>query len=952
MSLSLRLCAAYATVFVGLLFCAAPGYAQSAIAGTVRDTTGAVLPGVTVEVSSPAIIEGTRVAVTAGNGQYRLVDLRPGTYQVVFSLVGFTTVRREDIVLQANFTAPVNAELRIGTVEETITVRGETPVVDVQSATRQEVLTRELLDAIPTGRDLTTMGNALPSVNMGRFDVGGSSTNQSGTLVAFGGRGEDFNIQIDGMQGGSVFGEGWYNIVYHNEADYQEMAYTTAGSNAENRSGGVVLNMIPRTGGNRLSVSSVLTFANDSMQGSNIDDGLRAQGFNLEGGLDHLYDTNVSVGGPIVRDRLWFYASARRWANFHKLPGITHKDGRQAIDDTRLGALTGRGTAQLGNTRVTGSYGWNPRDRSGFGIEALNGAPEAFSSYPNRPTLTHVRTTTTVTSRLLVEAGYTRNYWWAALDYPPGVRPATCFVAFDQCPAGTDYGDIRKRDFTLDYRWNAPSSGYNTYNSPRNTVMSTVALVTGEHNFKVGLEYSFGYTRIDYGPNNGAIEQRYRNGVPFSVSISNSPRLSDNSVDREIGLYVQDSWTRGRLTLSPGVRFDQIKAAIRDQTAAAGRFVPERRFTQADYVPIPMFTDISPRFGLSYDLFGDGKTAVKGSVGRYMQSFADNLAGAYNPMGGASATATWTDPNGDDIAQENELGPLSNPNFYAPRGVNTPDPDMQRPYQMLYNVAVQQELRQGLSVSLGYYRRQYYKTLWTDNLATALADYAIIPVPDPRGNGQTIDVYSISPGKFGVVDNFVTNSSENGRVYNGLDLSFVARLPGGAQLQGGVNTGKTHTFACQVDDPNALHNCDQTYPFATQFKLSGTLPLPFGFRLSGLFSSLPGMQDDRQADFVGLDFPVTYSVGRVIAPGLTQPNVNVLISTAGEYNLERSNQLDIALARDFRVGGLRLRPQLDLYNALNSNPIISAIGTYGPALLTPRAILPARLIKVNLRIDF
>jgi hypothetical protein len=179
---------------------------QTAIAGVARDTTGAVLPGVTVEVAGPAIIEGSRLAITDANGQYRIVDLRPGTYTVVFRLQGFSTLRREGLVLTANFVAPVNAEMQVSAVEETVTVRGESPIVDVVSSTREEVLSREQLDALPTGRDFTTMGNALPSVNMGRFDVGGSSTNQQGTLTAFGGRGEDLNVQVDGMNGANA---GW-----------------------------------------------------------------------------------------------------------------------------------------------------------------------------------------------------------------------------------------------------------------------------------------------------------------------------------------------------------------------------------------------------------------------------------------------------------------------------------------------------------------------------------------------------------------------------------------------------------------------------------------------------------------------------------------------------------------------------------------------------------------------
>ena len=295
---------------------------------------------------------------------------------------------------------------------------------------------------------------------------------------------------------------------------------------------------------------------------------------------------------------------------------------------------------------------------------------------------------------------------------------------------------------------------------------------------------------------------------------------------------------------------------------------------------------------------------------------------------------------------------MSNLAFGQPAAVATPDPDMKRPYQLLYNVSVQQQVIRGLSVTLGYYNRHYYNDTWTDNRATTHADYTAIPIPDPRGNGQTINVYSISPAKFGMVDDFVTNSSENRRSYNGLDLSFLARFPNGAQLQGGVNGGKVHDFNCQVDDPNDLLNCDRNYPFQTAFKMSGTLPLPYGFSVSGLFASLPGLQESRSASNVGEDFAVTYSIGRAIAPGLTQPTEVVRLSRAGEYFLDRANQLDISFARNFPVGRLRLRPTFEIFNALNANPVISAVGTYGPLLLNPRAILNARLMKLNLRLDF
>jgi hypothetical protein len=936
--------------------------AQSAIAGVARDVTGAVLPGVTVEVSSPALIEKVRATATDQAGQYRVVDLRPGTYAVTFTLPGFTTVKREGVVLDANFTAPVNAEMRVGALTETITVTGESPIVDVQNTMRREVVNRELLDTLPTGRDFQTIGNVLPGVTMGRFDVGGSSTAQSGTLVAFGSRGADFQLKIDGMHANNSFGEGWFNGIYHNEAVFQEMSYTVSGGNAENQAAGVSVNMIPRTGSNTFAYEFLGTYANSSFQGANIDDELRARGFNpAAGGLDKLWDANGNVGGPILRDKLWFFASGRHWGFAENVPNVfwgqsdprvTPPNAEQAKDDTKLKSGDLRLTTQLGSTRLTGSYSNGPRWRRHFGIENRGGSPESFASYPNDASVTQVKATTTLNSRMLLEAGFSRIWWYAILEAQPDTRLATCFVAFALCPQGTDYGDIRKRDLTLGWNYNAPTTYNGTFASPRNSYMASASYVTGGHNMKVGLMYDTGYRTIVTPMNNGGLQQQYRLGAPDSVVLQTVPSVQDTSIDREVSVYVQDAWTVGRLTFNPGLRIEYIKGSVRDQTAPAGRFLPERVFTQADYVTIPSFADVSPRFGVAYDVFGSGKTALKANFGKYVQSFSSNLGDDYNPMGGGTDTRTWRDLNGDDVAQEDELGPSTNLNFGKPGNVTTPDPDLKRPYQLLYSAGVQQELLPGLSGSVNYYYRKYYRDFWVDNVATTHADYSTIPIPDPRGNGETITVYSIAPARLGVIDNRRLNSTENGRQYHGIDLSFNARLRNGTQLQGGVTTGTLHEQICQVDDPNALRYCDASYPFINHYKLSGTYPLPFGFRLSGVFQSAPGTQSARDGGNVGKDLNVAYSVGRAIAPGLTQTTVNVRLNEPGTVFLDRVNQVDFAVSRDFRAGRVRVRPQFDFFNAFNNNAITQVNTSFGPSLLQPQSILNPRLIRFNVRVSY
>jgi hypothetical protein len=638
---------------------------------------------------------------------------------------------------------------------------------------------------------------------------------------------------------------------------------------------------------------------------------------------------------------------------------VVPPNARQAFDDTTLKSGDVRLTTQLGNTRLTGSYSNGPRWRREFGIENRGGSRESFAQYPNESYVSQFKATTSLTSHMLLEAGFSRIWWYSDLLAQPNTRLATCFVAFAQCPAGTDYGDIRKRDLTLAWNYNAPTTFNSTFESPRNAYLASLSYVSGAHNMKAGLTYDTGFRTIVTPMNNGGLQQQYRLGVPDSVVLQTVPSVQDTSIDREVGIFAQDTWTMGRLTLNPGLRLDYIKGSVRPQTAPAGRFLPQRVFTEADYVQVPVFTDLSPRFGVAYDLFGNGKTALKANVGKYVQSFSSNLADDYNPMSGGTDTRTWRDLNSDDIAQENELGVSTNLNFGKPVNVTRPDPNLKRPYQMLYSGGVQHELIPGLSASVNYYYRRYHRDLWVDNVATTFADYSPISIADPRGNGQTITVYSIAPSKLGVIDNVRMNSTENFRDYNGVDLSVNARLRNGTQLQGGVTIGSLHEFQCQVDDPNDQRFCDRPYPARTQFKLSGTYPLPMGFRVSGLFQSVAGVQSARDGVNVGKDLPVIYSVGRGQAPGLTQPNVStswsntgIRLNDIGSLYLDRVNQLDFAVSRDFQAGKVHVRPQMDIFNSLNSNAVTQVFTSFGPNLLVPQSVLNPRLVRFNVRVSF
>ena len=300
----------FAWLLFVLALVAVPGMAfgQSAITGVVRDTSGAVLPGVTVEAASPVLIEKSRAATTDGDGRFQIIDLRPGTYTVTFSLEGFSSFKRDGIDLPSNFTATVNADMKVGSLEETITVSGQAPVVDVSNATQQTVMNRAVLDAVPTGRSVQTLSALMPGARLALPDVGGNSGMQNRDISVHGSDGRDMTFMVDGMVLNGIEGDGSVQS-YFNEMMFEEVTYQTSGINAETSAGGVRANMIPKDGGNNFKGTLFASFGNDALQSNNLTQDLINRGLAAPDALFRIWDVNIAEGGPIMRNRLWFFSS-------------------------------------------------------------------------------------------------------------------------------------------------------------------------------------------------------------------------------------------------------------------------------------------------------------------------------------------------------------------------------------------------------------------------------------------------------------------------------------------------------------------------------------------------------------------------------------------------------------------------------------------------------------------
>ena len=309
-------------------------HAQSAIVGVVKDTSGAVLPGVTVEASSDVLIEKTRSVTTDGNGQYKIVDLRPGQYVVTFSLTGFASIKRENVDLPANFTSAINADMRVGSLEESITVSASSPVVDVTTAAHAQVLNREAIDAIPDWPHDSGMGQLIVGVSLSLPDTGGARAMQQTYMSTHGMTTANNTVMVDGMMVNGLQSDGRCAELLQRR-DEPGSGYQTSGIGAETSAGGVRLNMIPREGGNRFSGDFKTAYRPSSWQGDNVGARLQSLGVkpNAGNGIDRIIDATVSEGGPIKKDKLWFFSTARYFSVNNFIANTVLDDGSRGVDD-------------------------------------------------------------------------------------------------------------------------------------------------------------------------------------------------------------------------------------------------------------------------------------------------------------------------------------------------------------------------------------------------------------------------------------------------------------------------------------------------------------------------------------------------------------------------------------------------------------------------------------------
>jgi hypothetical protein len=934
------------------------------IQGRVTDASGAVLPGVTVTINSPSLIGGPQSQVTNEQGNYRFPAVAPGTYAVQFELGGFSGVKREGILITLGFTANVNVELAVATLQETVTVTGESPIIDTSATRVQQNFKLEELNSLPNARDMWALLAVTPGVAMSRIDVGGNraGTQTGYTAYGFGGPDQQVRVLVEGIN--TTEGTGGAGF-YFDYGSFEEVFLGTAGQGAEMPHPGVQSQLLGKSGGNQFQGAVYIDWYNGGLQSSNIPDEFTAPGaFSgnpiREGSneIKKYYDFNLNAGGAIKQDKLWWYASYRD--QFNSVEQVNLLDG--TAFDTELWNLSGKGTYLINqNHKLIGYYQWGQKIQPyRLWSGSYTYASSDFTQKQDSGSWVYKgEWNGTISNRLYVEARYGEfGYYFPLIGYTD--QPF-------QRDAGTLVSEGGDRRWQQD-RQRKQLTGAATYFKDG---------WAGNHSFKFGGEMNIetqwnGFEVIRA----GNIEHVFNNGVSNQVILgfptascevgSLSARdclLSIAKLDHH-NLFLNDTWNMGRMTLNLGIRYDHYKSHVPEQEglaattggiALAATTFPAQTFFTWD--------SVVPRAGVTYDLRGDGRSVLKFNYGYFKHNPGPTAAANGNPnQAQKDRTYNWTDLNGDRLFQNGEQGTLLSDRT-GPGGVQI-DPNIEQPYTHEVAAFYEQQISEVIGVRVGY----VYKT--QDDLFITYQPFRGIDahtVPfsflDRGADGVLNTSDDVSRNYLGIPNSLIssggapaTNIVQNvpaiGR-YKTFELSATKRMSN--RWSAGAGYGFTWTEEHNSGyngNVNVFGSATRLYPNSPNdtalhdftgwgFRVFGAIEAAYGIRLSPIFRHQSGQPYGR-----------TLVVSAPASCACTYTGT-VLVEPLGTRRMNNFNILDVKVEKSFALArSMRLRGFLDFFNIFNSHSSEVISYATGTGFERPTNIIAPFTMRIGARFEW
>jgi outer membrane receptor protein involved in Fe transport len=908
--------------------------------GKAVDESGLPVPGVTVTITSPQLMQA-EVRATSGNGTYRVPNLPPGTYILKAEVAGFQTVTRQEVLLQAGAALGIDFVLKVAALEETVTVTGESPLVDVKSVQTQRTVENEFIENIPTRRAVTDILLTAPGIIDGEYgftpaqSVMGSSVREN----VFNVDGANVNDTTNG-----------YLMTDFNYDVLQEVQVTTSGVSAEFGQGsGGVFNFITKSGGNSLQGNASFYLQNESLEGDNVNDELRASGLRQGTKLNKNQDYGVSLGGPIRKDSIWVFGNLRRLDREETRPDFAAREIR-TDDDQEFIKIT---TQLTSKTRLQGSYTRRAINifpgNAGF---ATNDAPETWSTNPRDYKVFYLDLSHVVSDATLIEGRFSQSFWDTDPEFSSDV------AGFTEVTTGRQFGG-------------RPGVGGKTLKRDNRVIKATVShfrddWLGGTHNFKAGFESLFSpFSWIQGIP--GDTTYQLRNGQPYRITLLNTPVTQGTNVTRYAG-FIQDEWTlKDRLTLTLGVRFESTEGWQPEQTGGGGQWFPVTVFPE-ERDQIKWF-NTAPRLGLVWDLQGDRRNSLKLTYGRYYAALFNTNVLAANRNLASGRTYDWIDRNGDMRYQPGEEGTLRS---NTSSNLDVFDPDLKQAYLDSFTVGFDRELGPNLLLSvIGVFKRER-SIMENVDIARPFSAYNALTVTNPI-NGQPFTIYALKPEFQGVQRvRMLTNPKDPlplYRDYNGVEVVLRKRMSDRWQFQGSVDIGRSYgnignafgpSQGGQViyDNPNTLTNfegpLDLDAPF--QLKLQGTYVLPHDIALSAFYSGISAYPIKIPANFPN-EIAGTYVVrfSRADHPLIVSESfIEVAGDQRGTHRFGFRNLISVRVEKSFDLGRPKLAVVADVFNLLNINTVTTVQShTFDqPNFLSPASIERPIAARLGLRLTF